>query len=99
MTTMSRTATSLAVAEPQHPHGRAALGTIEIVSPGMGITLQDRGRFGWRRFGIPIGGVMDDHAAECANRLLDNPLDAPVLELQLQGAKLRVLKDVWLALS
>jgi biotin-dependent carboxylase-like uncharacterized protein len=42
---------------------------------------------------------MDNHAAICANRLLDNPLDAPVLELLLQGAVLRALSPVWIAVT
>src|SRR5207247_8083709 len=71
----------------------------EILEPGLGATLQDRGRPGWRRFGVPPSGAMDDHAAAWANRLLDNPPDAPVLELLLQGAKLCVLADTWLAIT
>jgi biotin-dependent carboxylase-like uncharacterized protein len=71
----------------------------EIIEPGLGATLQDRGRSGWRRFGVPPGGVMDDHAALWANRLLDNPPGAPVIELLLQGARLRARRDVWIALT
>jgi 5-oxoprolinase (ATP-hydrolysing) subunit C len=72
---------------------------IEILDPGLGAALQDQGRRGWRKFGVPPGGSMDAHAAGWANRLLDNPPDAPVLELLLQGAKLRVLQDAWFALT
>jgi biotin-dependent carboxylase-like uncharacterized protein len=42
---------------------------------------------------------MDPHAADCANRLLDNSLDAPVVELLYSGAKLRALADAWVALT
>ena len=42
---------------------------------------------------------MDPHAAEWANRLLDNPPGAPVLELLLQGARLEVLRDCWIAIT
>src|SRR5438445_512056 len=62
----------------------------EILEPGLGAALQDRGRPGWRRFGVPPGGAMDDHAAHWANRLLDNPPDAPVVEFLLRGPTLRV---------
>ncbi|MBM4048905.1 MAG: biotin-dependent carboxyltransferase family protein [Planctomycetes bacterium] len=72
---------------------------LEVIDPGLGMTFQDRGRPGWRRFGVPSSGAMDDHAAGWANRLLDNPPDAPVLELLLQGARLRVLNDAWLAVT
>jgi biotin-dependent carboxylase-like uncharacterized protein len=71
----------------------------EILSPGLGATLQDHGRRGWRRFGVPPSGPMDEHAAQWANRLLENPLTAPVIELLCQGAKLAVLQNVWLAIT
>jgi biotin-dependent carboxylase-like uncharacterized protein len=70
-----------------------------VLDPGLGATLQDQGRFGWRGFGVPASGAMDDHAAECANRLLDNQADAPVLELLLQGAKLVALSKAWIAIT
>ena len=41
---------------------------------------------------------MDDHAARWANRLLDNHVDAPVLEL-LQGVELSVRQDTWIAIT
>lgn len=71
----------------------------EVLDPGFGLTVQDAGRRGWRRFGVPPSGAMDDHAASWANRLVENPPDAPVLELVLQGGKLRVLADAWLAIT
>lgn len=71
----------------------------EILEPGLGATLQDRGRPGWRRFGVPPSGAMDDHAAHWANRLLDNAPDAPVVEFLLQGAKLRALGETWIAVT
>jgi len=71
----------------------------EILDPGLGATVQDRGRIGWRRFGVPPSGAMDDHAAEWANRLLDNPAVTPVVEFLLQGAKLRALRATWIAVT
>ena len=76
-----------------------SLDALEILDPGFGATLQDHGRSGWRRFGVPSGGAMDDHAANWANRLLDNPPGSPVLELLLQGAKLRARRELWLAIT
>jgi biotin-dependent carboxylase-like uncharacterized protein len=72
---------------------------LEIISTGVGLSVQDFGRPGWRRFGVPVGGVMDRYSAEKANALLGNRSDAAVLEILLQGAKLRVLKDTWIALA
>ena len=72
---------------------------LEIVSPGLRASLQNHGKPGWRRFGVPPGGAMDDHAALYANRLLDNPPEATTLELLLQGAKLKMLREAWIAVT
>ncbi|MBL9166510.1 MAG: biotin-dependent carboxyltransferase family protein [Verrucomicrobiales bacterium] len=70
-----------------------------VLDPGFGSHLQDRGRSGWRRFGVPVGGVMDQHAAEMANHLMGNSPDAAVLEMCFQGAKLAALRPVWVAVT
>ena len=72
---------------------------LQVFDPGFGASIQDRGRFGWRRFGVPVSGAMDEHAAAWANRLLENAADAPLLELLLQGGKLSVLQDSWIAIT
>ncbi len=72
---------------------------IEIISTGSGLSIQDHGRAGWRRYGVPSGGAMDRRSMNLANTLLGNPLNAPVLEITLLGARIRVLQDSWLALS
>jgi biotin-dependent carboxylase-like uncharacterized protein len=72
---------------------------LEILDPGHGATLQDLGRTGWRKFGIPPSGAMDPHAAQWANRLLVNPPRAPVIEFLLQGAKARILQETWIAVT
>lgn len=72
---------------------------LEILSTGIGLSIQDEGRVGWRRFGVPVGGAMDRGSMRLANHLLGNRADAPVLEVLLQGAKLRVLETTWLAVA
>ncbi len=69
---------------------------LRVLSPGLGLTIQDRGRPGFGRFGVPRSGAMDPHAFTWANRLLDNSPNAPSLELLLQGALLEVLSDAWI---
>lgn len=76
------------------PEGEPVL---RILEPGLGMSLQDTGRPGFRRFGVPTSGTMDPVTAAWANRLLDNPPDAPVLELCLQGQRLEALRDGWIA--
>jgi KipI family sensor histidine kinase inhibitor len=70
---------------------------LRILDLGLGMSLQDAGRPGFRRFGVPTSGTMDPVTAAWANRLLDNPPDAPVLELCLQGQRLEALRDGWIA--
>lgn len=77
--------------------GRPAGGALEILGTGLGLSLQDLGRRGWKRYGVPPGGAMDRHAAVLANRLLGNPPDAPVLEVLWEGARFRALARLRLA--
>jgi biotin-dependent carboxylase-like uncharacterized protein len=64
---------------------------LHVVAPGLLTTVQDsRGRPGFGRFGVPSGGALDPFAAEAANRLVGNPLDAAVLEITMLGPTLRV---------
>lgn len=74
-------------------------GLIEVVAPGPGLSLQDRGRAGWRRFGVPPAGPLDRYSAAEANRLLANPPGAAVLEVMLQGCRLQLLRETWLAVA
>ena len=62
--------------------------TLEIVSPGLATTVQDQGRFGYYRFGIPQGGSMDQYAAALGNRLVGNTQAEAVLECTYLGPKL-----------
>jgi biotin-dependent carboxylase-like uncharacterized protein len=71
---------------------------LRVLDPGFGASLQDRGRHGWRRWGVPISGPMDRHSANCANRLLDNDSGCAVLEMLSQGTKLEVQQEVWIAI-
>ncbi|HAB17413.1 MAG TPA: 5-oxoprolinase subunit PxpB [Verrucomicrobiota bacterium] len=101
--TSSESAASWSEAKAPGPLGLPSMpdpgGVLEIVATGLGLTLQDQGRPGFGRFGVPVGGAMDPVAAAWANRLLDNPLDAPVLELCLQGQRLGVRNDGWVAIT
>lgn len=65
----------------------------EILQPGPMTTIQDRGRFGFRKFGVPVSGSLDGFSSVIANRLLGNRDDAPVLEMTFMGPKVSVLSD------
>lgn len=73
--------------------------SLEVLSPGLATTVQDRGRYGYYRFGIPQGGVMDQYVATLANRLVGNTADEAVLECTYAGPKLRADADVVVAVT
>jgi antagonist of KipI len=71
---------------------------IHVLSPGVLASVQDTGRTGRGALAIGTAGAMDRWAARLANVLLGNPESAPVLELTLGGAELRVEFGTWFAL-
>lgn len=64
-----------------------------VVSPGLGASLQDSGRFGFRRSGVPVSGPMDRVAFGLANALAVNAPDTTALELLMFGPTLEVVAD------
>lgn len=72
---------------------------IRIENPGLMTTLQDRGRSGQQHLGITPGGAMDAYSAGVANSLVGNAPDAAVMEITLQGPRLRFSSGVWLAVA
>lgn len=56
---------------------------LEVLSSGLLTTVQDSGRLGYRKFGVPVSGAMDSSAAGLANQLLGNNPDCAVLEMTL----------------
>ena len=74
-----------------------SLPTLEITEPGMFTTVQDRGRYGYQRFGVPVSGAMDEFALRAANLLVGNPEGAACLEITVVGPAIQFLADTWVA--
>lgn len=72
---------------------------IEVIKPGMYTTIQDLGRFGYRKYGVPVSGVMDKISAGLANALLDNDSNDAVMEITMTGPKLRFTKETLIAIT
>jgi biotin-dependent carboxylase-like uncharacterized protein len=70
-------------------NGNGVLKVIELLSVPSLLTVQDAGRTGYRKLGVPISGFMDDFSARIANYLVGNPGNAPLLEFLLAGPALR----------
>ena len=52
---------------------------IRILDPGLLTTVQDGGRYGYQRFGVPVCGAMDAQALAMANLLVGNKPDEGAL--------------------
>jgi antagonist of KipI len=72
---------------------------IEVLEAGRWTTIQDRGRPGLERFGIPSGGAADAFAAAVANRIVGNHQDAALLECTAAGPTLRFASDAIVAVA
>lgn len=75
------------------------MSTLSIESSTALCLLQDAGRFGMRHLGVTQGGALDWVSMSWANRLLDNALDAAVIEITLGGLTLLADQDCCLALA
>ncbi|MBO6574083.1 MAG: biotin-dependent carboxyltransferase family protein [Rhodothermales bacterium] len=73
--------------------------TAVIHSPGTLTTIQDLGRMGQARRGLAPGGPMDREAFLWANRLLANPINAPLLEVAFGGLTVQFMDDGLCALT
>jgi biotin-dependent carboxylase-like uncharacterized protein len=60
---------------------------IHVLDPGAQTTVQDRGRPGHLRYGIPPSGPMDARSFLLANRLVGNPDGAAALECTVLGPR------------
>lgn len=63
--------------------------SILIVEPGPLATVQDRGRYGLRAWGVPLSGAMDPQAFRIANLLIGNADNAAGIEITLGGFQAR----------
>src|SRR5947209_1619685 len=57
----------------------------DMLSPGLLTTIQDLGRVGYQRIGIPVGGALDPLSLRAANLLVGNQPDAGILEMVAVG--------------
>jgi antagonist of KipI len=66
---------------------------MKVIDPGFAVTIQDLGRTGYQRFGVPVAGAMDGFALMAANHLVGNPLGEAGLESALAGFSVLVDRD------
>lgn len=69
----------------------------QVIEPGFMTSIQDCGRKGYERFGVPASGAMDWYALQAANHLVGNSPEAAGLEFTLEGPALLALDDCLVA--
>lgn len=72
---------------------------IEFIAAGLHTTIQDSGRFGFRQYGVPVSGAMDQLSYNFANHLAGNESGTPVLEFMLKGPIIKFHTDTSITLS
>jgi antagonist of KipI len=61
---------------------------------GLYTTFQDKGRYGYQRYGVVTSGAMDLFALQAANVLVGNPLHTSCIEICMVGPSLTFLTSV-----
>ncbi len=65
---------------------------LRVLKPGLSTTVQDLGRSGSLKMGIPSGGAADQFSHRLANATVGNEPSAATLEMMLLGAAFEVLE-------
>ena len=79
--------------------GRGMSPAIEVIEPGLFTTVQDRGRYGFQRYGVPVSGAMDPFALRAANLLAGNDENAAALEMTVIGPTVEFKGDAVIAVT
>ena len=66
---------------------------LKVLQPGLSSTVQDLGRSGFQRFGIPVSGAADPTALRAANVVVGNAPSTAGLEIVLMGPTLEVAAE------
>ncbi len=61
--------------------------------------MQDRGRIGYQRYGVPVSGALDTFALRAANLLAGNDDGDAGLEMTVLGPRVRFGADTWFAIA
>ena len=62
---------------------------VKVIKTGFYTSVQDLGRIGFQKYGVPVSGAMDYYSVRVANALLDNDENDAILEITLTGPTLQ----------
>ena len=72
---------------------------LEVLEGGMLTTVQDLGRYGYQRYGVPVAGAMDPFALRAANMLVGNDSGEAAFEITIVGPTLRATESCLIAVA
>jgi KipI family sensor histidine kinase inhibitor len=78
---------------------RSATRSVSVLRAGMLTTVQDAGRWGHQRLGVPVAGPMDGTAHRLVNAIVGNPPEAATLEATIVGPELRMEQETRVAVT
>jgi biotin-dependent carboxylase-like uncharacterized protein len=73
--------------------------SLEVLAPGPLTTVQDLGRPGFGRYGVPPSGALDTFSLRIANLLVGNAEGEAGLEITLMGLRVKALTDLNVAVT
>jgi len=81
------------------PKNKKGIKVFQVLKPGFFTTVQDLGRYGYLRYGVPISGAMDTFSLVAANLIVANNPDDACLEITLIGPELQALTKTQIAIT
>jgi biotin-dependent carboxylase-like uncharacterized protein len=75
------------------------LKALRVVKPGVSTTVQDQGRAGLMRYGLPPSGAMDQLSYRIGNLLVGNQETSASLEIQVYGLRVEAMTTVTVAIT
>jgi len=72
---------------------------IKMLKPGFFTCIQDLGRMNYQEYGVPYSGAMDRYSAQLSNALLNNKVEAAVLEVTMTGPELLFNSDTCICIT
>ena len=72
---------------------------LEVIEGGIFTTIQDLGRYGYQRYGVPVSGALDQFAVRVANLLVGNAEGDAGLEMTLIGPRIRFMADAVISVT
>lgn len=72
---------------------------LRTIQPGILTTVQDLGRFGYLKYGLPPSGCADEISFRVGNALVGNNSGCAGLEMTIQGGRFEILGEALIAIT